>query len=124
MNLLKLLVKWMIESMGFILGPKDRLVVRMNTFVGIWILATRSFDDEIDGLPIYLEEEFEDDVAASGGESEVHVDTERTQNVQVIRKNFAEIWIWQSSNMRWVLAWYPKAWCSHINNTIMIQVTH
>lgn len=84
---------------------KDRFVVGMNKFVGIRILATRSSDDEVDGFPIYLEEEFEEDAIAFDSDSEVHANSEPNEKVQLIRENFAEIWIWQSSKMRLVPAW-------------------
>ncbi|KAL7741142.1 hypothetical protein ACLKA6_018168 [Drosophila palustris] len=64
-------------------------------------MAKRSWDDEVDGFPIYLESELEEDAIAfdSDSDSEVHANSEPNEKVQLIRENFAEIWIWQSSKM-------------------------
>lgn len=63
----------------------------------IQILATRSYD-EVDSQPIYLEDALEDDVADQFDMLEETVESD--ESIPLIREHFAEIWIWQSSNMR------------------------
>lgn len=64
----------------------------------IQILATRSYD-EVDSPPFYLEDALEDDIAERF-DIEEKIQTESAETIPQIREHFAEIWIWQSSNMR------------------------
>lgn len=82
----------------------------MKLLVGVQILEKRSYD-ALDGdidYQLYSEaaqiEETSSDFVAHDD-----VESETVERVELIRKNFAEVWIWQFTNMRWVLAVKHKA---------------
>lgn len=82
----------------------------MKLFVGVQILATRSYD-AVDGeveFEIYLEAQEEDEAINDFVAKDVVVPKTEDRS-KLIRKNFAEVWIWQFTNMRWVLALKHKA---------------
>lgn len=82
----------------------------MKLFAGVHILATRSYD-AVDGevdYEIYLEAQEEDEAINDFVTKDVAVPKIEDRN-KLIRKNFAEVWIWHSTNIRWVLALKHKA---------------